>query len=167
VEPIEAEVTVPFEVAAGGGTVSLQIGGDRIDVKIPAGIEEGKKLRVKGEPNRPQDVLLKVKIAPHPYFRREGNDLYLDVPISLAEAVLGGMVDVKTIGGERLGVKVRPGTSSGAKSRLRGKGINGGDQYLVFKVIVPSGEVDEVSRKLIEEFAARNPQSPRANLPWA
>ncbi|HSQ57124.1 MAG TPA: J domain-containing protein, partial [Gemmata sp.] len=59
------------------------------------------------------------------------------------------------------------GTSSGAKLRLRGKGVNGGDQYLVFKVAVPAGEVDEASRKLIEEFAKRNPLNARANVSWA
>ena len=61
-------------------------------------------------------------------------------------------------------MKVPPGTSGGAKLRLRGKGIAGGDQYLVFKVVVPAGEVDDKSRELIEEFAKRNPQHPRANV---
>lgn len=166
-EPIEAEVDVPFDVAANGGSIAIQVGEDQIDVRVPAGIEEGKKLRVKGDERRPRDVILKVRVLPHPYFRREGNDVLLDVPISIAEAILGGTVDVPTIGGERLGVKVRPGTSSGTRLRLRGKGINGGDQYLVFKVLVPAGEVDEASRKLIEEFAKVNPQTPRANVQWA
>jgi DnaJ-class molecular chaperone len=166
-EPIEAEVTIPFDVAINGGSISLQVGDDQIDVKIPAGIEEGKKLRVKADEKRPRDVLLKVKIDPHQYFRREGNDILLDVPISIDEAVLGTKVEVPTVTGERLEVKVRPGTSSGTRVRLRGKGINGGDQYLVFKVMVPPGEVDEVSKKLIEHFAERNVMVPRANLPWA
>jgi DnaJ-class molecular chaperone len=166
-EPIEAEVNVPFEVAANGGSIGIQVADDHIDVKIPAGIEDGKKLRVKADESRPYDVLLKVKILPHAYFRREGNDILLDVPISVPEAVLGTKVEVPTVAGERLEVKVRPGTSGGAKLRLRGKGVNGGDQYLVFKVLVPPGEVDEASRKLIEEFAKRNPQNARANVPWA
>ena len=75
--------------------------------------------------------------------------------------MLGTKVDVPTIGGERLEVKVRPGTSSGSKLRLRGKGIRDGDQYLVFKIVVPTGEVDEKSRELVAEFAKRNPQHPR------
>jgi DnaJ-class molecular chaperone len=112
-------------------------------------------------------VILKVRVAPHPYFRREGNDIFLDVPISIAEAVLGGKVEVPTLSGERLEVKVRPGTSSGSKLRLRGKGVRDGDQYLVFKVMAPAGEIDEKSRDLIAEFAKRNPQHPRANTPWA
>ncbi|WP_439630715.1 DnaJ C-terminal domain-containing protein [Gemmata sp.] len=167
VEPIEADITVPFLVAATGGTVAIQVGDDQIEVRVPAGIEDGKKLRVKGDDTRPQDVLLRVKVAPHAYFRRDGNDVLLDVPVSVAEAVLGGKVEVPTIAGERLEVKVRPGTSGGTRLRLRGKGINGGDQYLVFKVLVPPGEVDEASRKLIEEFANLNPQTPRANVAWA
>jgi curved DNA-binding protein len=166
-EPIEAEVSVPFEVAANGGSISLQVGQNQIDVKVPPGTEDGKKLRVKGDEGRPQDIILKMKVLPHAYFRREGNDILLDVPISLAEAILGAKVEVPTVAGERLEVKVRPGTSGGAKLRLRGKGVNGGDQYLVFKVVVPAGEVDEPSRKLIEEFAKRNPLDARANVPWA
>jgi DnaJ-class molecular chaperone len=76
-------------------------------------------------------------------------------------------VEVPTLDGTRLEVKVPPGTSSGAKLRLRGKGVKGGDQYLVFKVVVPPGSVDEPSRQLIEEFAKLNPQRPRDNVPWA
>ncbi|QJW96927.1 DnaJ C-terminal domain-containing protein [Frigoriglobus tundricola] len=165
-EPVESEVTVPFDVAATGGSVAIEVDGRRIDVKVPAGIEEGKKLRVPAEATGGADVLLKVKIAPHPYFRREGNDVLLDVPVSLAEAVLGAKVDVPTLDGTKLTVTVPPGTSGGKKLRLRGKGIAGGDQYLVFKVEVPAGKVDDKSRELIEEFAKLNPQHPRANAPW-
>jgi len=166
-EPIEGEVTVPFEVAAKGGSVSIAVDNRQIDVKVPAGIEDGKKLRVPAEATGASDVILKVKIEPHPYFRREGHDLYLDVPISLPEAVLGAKVDVPTLDGTKLTVTVPPGTSSGRKLRLRGKGVAGGDQYLVFRVEVPSGKVDEKSRALIEEFAKLHPQDPRANAPWA
>jgi DnaJ-class molecular chaperone len=166
-EPVEAEVTVPFEVAAVGGSVALEIGGRKIDVKVPAGIDDGKKLRVPASATGSADVILKVKVAPHAYFRRDGGDVLLDVPLSLSEAVLGGKVEVPTVAGERLEVKIRPGTSGGSKLRLRGKGINGGDQYLVFKIVVPSGEIDQKSRELIEEFAKTNPVNARANVPWA
>lgn len=166
-EAVESEVTVPFDVAANGGSVAMEIDGHRIDVKVPAGIEEGKKLRVPAAATGGSDVLLKVKIAPHPYFRREGSDIFLDVPVSIAEAVLGTKVDVPTLDGTKLTVTVPPGTSGGKKLRLRGKGIAGGDQYLVFKVEVPAGKVDDRSRELIEEFAKRNPQTVRAGAPWA
>ena len=166
-EPVESDVTVPFDVAARGGSVAIEIGGRRIDVRVPAGIEEGKKLRVPPEATGGTEVLLRVKIAPHPYFRREGHDVYLDVPIGVPEALLGAKVEVPTIDGSRLDVKLPPGTSSGAKLRLRGKGLAGGDQYLVFKIVVPTGVLDDASRHSIEEFAKLNPQSPRANVPWA
>ncbi len=166
-EPVESDVTVPFETAATGGSISIEYGGRQIDVKVPAGISEGKKLRVPPEATGGAEVLLRVRIAPHPHFRREGNDVYLDVPVSLAEAILGAKVDVPTLDGTKLTVTVPPGTSGGRKLRLRGKGIAGGDQYLVFRVEVPSGAVDEESRKLIEEFARRNPQQVRANAPFA
>jgi len=165
-EPVESDISVPFEVAANGGSVGIVVDGRRIDVRVPAGIEDGKKLRVPAEATGSGDVLLRVKIAPHPYFRREGNDLYLDVPISVPEAILGAKVEVPTLDGARLEVKVPPGTSGGAKLRLRGKGVNGGDQYLVFKVVVPPGSVEERSRELIQEFAKLNPQTPRANVVW-
>ncbi|HYH67370.1 MAG TPA: J domain-containing protein, partial [Urbifossiella sp.] len=165
-EAIESEVTVPFEVAAAGGSVAIDVGGRRIDVKVPAGIDDGKKLRVPAHATGSSDVILRVRVSPHPYFRREGVDVFLDVPLSLAEAVLGARVEVPTVTGERLEVKVPPGTSGGAKLRLRGKGVAGGDQYLVFKVTVPPGTVDDRSQELITEFAERNPQAPRAGVAW-
>lgn len=167
-QAVESEVVVPFTVAVNGGSTTIDVQGKHIEVKIPAGIEEGKKLRVPASATGSVDVLLKVKIAPHPYFRREGNDIYLDVPISVSEAILGAKVEVPTIQGDRLEVKVPPGTSSGAKLRLRGKGVNGGDQYLVFKIVAPP--VDSMTsraREIIEEFARLTNQHPRANVPWA
>ena len=149
-----------------GGSVAIEVGGRRIDVKVPAGIDDGKKLRVPPEATGGTEVILRVRISPHPYFRREGLDLFLDVPLSVPEALLGGKVEVPTLDGTRLDVKVPPGTSSGAKLRLRGKGLAGGDQYLVFKIIVPSGSLDDASRNLIEEFAKLNAKDPRESVPW-
>ena len=161
-----AEVNVPFTTAALGGTLSLNVNGHEVDVKVPAGIEEGKTLRLQGQAPGGGDLMLKIHIAPHEYFRREGNDLLLEVPVSVAEAVLGTKVDVPTLDGTRLSVKVPPGTSSGARLRLRGRGIKGGDQYIEIRVMVPAPK-DDRSRELIEEFARLNPQTPRAGLPWA
>ncbi|MCC6421197.1 MAG: J domain-containing protein [Gemmataceae bacterium] len=165
-EPATAEVTVPFDTAALGGTVNLRVDGRQLDVKIPAGIDEGQTMRLGGQAPGGGDLLLKVHIRAHPYFRREGNDLVLEVPLSLSEAVLGTKVDVPTLDGTRLTVKVPPGTSSGGRLRLRGKGVKGGDQYIEIKVIVPAAKGDR-SRELIEEFARLNPQEPRADLPWS
>lgn len=164
-EEVESDVTVPFTTAALGGTVDLQIDGRVVSVKVPAGVEDGKVLRLQGQGPGGGNLRLRLRVLPHAYFRREGNDLILEVPLSLSEAVLGARVEVPTLDGARLTVKVPPGTSSGARLRLRGKGIAGGDQYIQVKVVVPA-PADERSRHLIEEFARLHPQTPRAGAPW-
>jgi curved DNA-binding protein len=164
-EPVDADVTVPFDTAARGGSVSISVGDREIAVKIPPGFEDGKKLRVPAVATGGPDVHLTVHVAPHPYFNRSGNDVSLEVPVGVAEAVLGTTVEVPTPGGERVDVKVPTGTSSGAKLRLRGKGIGGGDLYLVFKIVVPT-RVDDDARKLMARFAEAAPYDPRENAPW-
>ncbi len=158
-----AEVTIPFLTAANGGTVSLQVDSRQLDVKIPPGVEEGQVLRLQGQAPDGGNLLVKLHIQPHPYFRREGKDVVLDVPLSVAEAVLGTKVDVPTLDGSLLTVKIPPGTSTGARLRLRGRGIQGGDQYIDPRVMVPASK-DDRSKELIEEFARLNPQNPRAGL---
>ncbi len=164
-EPAEAEATVPFLTAALGGSLSLSIDGRKVDVKVPAGIETGKKLRLAGQAPGGGDLILRINVEPHRFFRREGNNVVLEVPISLAEATLGGKIDVPTLDGQHLSVKVPPGTSSGSRLRLRGKGILGGDQYIEIRVVVPKVE-DERGKQLIEELTKLYPQHPRAGLGW-
>lgn len=165
-EEFEREVTIPFLTAAQGGSVGLNVAGRELVVKIPAGIEEGKSLRLQGQAPGGGDLKLKIRIAPHAYFRREGNNVILKAPLSLSEAVLGTKLDVPTLTGEKLTVTIPPGTSSGKRLRLRGKGIQGGDQYIEIEVVVPPPK-DERSKELVEEFARLNPQNPRAGLAWS
>jgi len=148
---VETEVTIPLELAALGGSLPIEVDGREITVKVPAGVEDGKVLRVQGQAPGGGNLLLKIRLGEHPYFRREGRDLILEVPLSLPEAVLGTKVDVPTLDGTRL--------------RLRGKGIKGGDQYIEVKVVVPT-PADVRSRELLEEFARLNPQRPRTGPPW-
>ncbi len=164
--PVAYDVPIPFATAALGGSVPLRVDDHEINVKIRPGVEEGQVFRLKGQGPGGGDLHLKAHIEPHPYFRREGNNLVLEVPLSVSEAVLGAKVDVPTLDGTRLEVKVPPGTSSGARLRLRGRGIQGGDQYIEIKIVVPSPP-DERSRPLLEEFARLNPQTPRAGLAWS
>jgi curved DNA-binding protein len=159
------DVNVPFETAVQGGTITLRVGDKTIDLKVPAGTEDGKVMRLAGQAPGGADLHLRIRVEAHPHFRREGDDLVLTVPLALTEAVLGAKIDVPTVAGSKLSVKVPPGTSSGARLRLRGFGVNGGDQYLEFKVVVPA-KLDEPSRELIEEFAKLNPQEPRSGAPW-
>jgi curved DNA-binding protein len=164
-EAVEAEITVPFETAAVGGPVGLTIDGRQIELKVPAGIDDGKTMRLAGQGPGGADIHLKIHVGPHPFYRREGNDLVISVPLSLAEAVLGGKVDVPMLGGGTATVTVKPGTSSGTRMRIRGQGIKGGDLFIEPKVMVPAPADDE-SRRLIEEFSRRNPQQVRTGSLW-
>jgi DnaJ-class molecular chaperone len=145
--------------------VRLQVGTQELSLEIPPGVEERQLLRFPGRAPGGGDLLLRLRTQPHPFFHREGKDIILEVPLSLAEAVLGTQVEVPTVHGQRLTVKVPPGTSSRTRLRLRGQGILGGDQYLQITITVPTVK-DDRSRELIEEFARRNPQGPRAELRW-
>ena len=165
-EAVEVEARVPFLTAAVGGTIGLRVGDRDIDVKVPPGFEDGKKLRVAGQGEFGEDIVVKVRVEPHPYFRREGRDVLIDVPISIPEAVLGGKVEVPTVAGKRVTVKVPPGTSSGSRVRLPGMGVAGGDQYLVMKVVVPKGKPDDKTTKLIEDYAKLHPDDVRIDVPW-
>jgi curved DNA-binding protein len=165
-QDVESEITIPFNTAALGGSVEVRVDGKAINVKIPTGISDGQALRLQGQGPAGANLVLKIRVQPHPYFQRQGNDLILEVPLTVAEAAVGTKIDVPTLDGTKLTVKVPPGSSSGSRLRLRGKGIAGGDQYIEIKVVVPPA-ADEPSRKLMEEFAKLHPQNPRANVPWA
>jgi curved DNA-binding protein len=159
----ETEATIPFVTAALGGQITLQLDNRQLSVKIPAGVKEGQVLRLQGQGPGGSSLRLRLHIEPHPYFRREDNNLILEAPVTVAEAVLGAKIDVPTMDGTRLTVKVPPGTSSGTRLRLRGRGIAGGDQFIEIWIVVPEVK-DARGKELIEEFARLNPQNPRAGL---
>ncbi|MHB1557705.1 MAG: DnaJ C-terminal domain-containing protein [Isosphaeraceae bacterium] len=176
---MEAPLSIPFLTAVRGGetTIELQRGGGKTEtlvVKIPPGVETGSKLRLKGRGERGAkgapagDLTIVITVEPHPYFRREGRDLLVDLPITVGEAILGAKVDVPSPDGQK-SLTIPAGTSGGQKLRLRGLGLPAagskpaGDLFIVVKVVVPKG-VDDESRKLIEEFSRRNQQTPRAGL---
>jgi curved DNA-binding protein len=163
-QEIEREITIPFLTAARGGKLDLEVDGKAVSISVPAGAKEGQALRLKGLLGG-ANLKLKLHIEPHPYFRREGDDLLVEVPISLVEAVLGAKVDAPLLDGSKVTVTVPPGASSGAKLRLKRQGIAGGDLYVVLKIVVPKN-IDGRSRELIEEFAKLNGQDPRADVPW-
>ncbi len=178
-EDVSFEVTVPFGIAAEGGSHTLQIRrGDkteRINVKIPAGVEDGSVIRLAGQGQAGAaggpsgDLLLTVHVTPHPYFYREGSNVLVDVPVTPSEAALGAKVEVPTISEGRMTVTVPPGTSSGARLRLRGKGVrdpkskNLGDQFVVIKIVIPR-QTSESAKALYQQLAATEPQNPRAGL---
>ncbi len=177
---LEHELHIPFNTAINGGQAQLSIqrpGGkvEAITVKIPAGIEDGGKLRVRGqgEPARsggtPGDLIVVIRVAAHPYFRRHGRDLELSVPVTLAEAALGAKIDVPTPQGE-ISLKIPPGTSSGKRLRLKGLGApaadgSRGDLYAEVKIVIPES-LDEESLELVRRFDKRRLLRPRADLKW-
>lgn len=177
-QDLQATVTVPFSVAIAGGetTVSVDRGGriENLTVKIPAGIADGKKIRLRGQgggsPSQPAgDLLLTVKIADHPHFRRQGNQLLLTVPISLLEAINGAKIDVPTPKGT-VTVTVPPGSSSGKKLRLRGLGVpdkdQAGDLLLELSIVLPES-LGADTLALAQQLAATlPPQTPRQHLRW-
>ena len=158
---------MPFLTAAVGGTIALTINGREVDLKVPEGAEDGKKLRLKDQAPGGGDLIVQLQIESHPYFRRESNNVILEVPLTVTEAVLGTKVDVPTVRGEQLTVTIKPGTSSGAKRRLPGFGIKGGDQLLEIKILAPA-ELSEKERELYEELSRLSTvENPRQGPPWS
>jgi len=147
---------------------------ETLDVRIPAGVASGSRVRVPGKGNAgtmgaaPGDLYLRVEVKPHPFFERRGNDLYTKVPVAVTEATLGAKVEVPTIDGRSL-VRIPPGTNSGRTLRLKEKGVpsarNGtrGDQYVEIQVVVPQ-PTDERVRNLMKELETVAPEDPRKDL---
>ena len=177
-QDVEYPVTLTFEQAINGATLDLEVGTDRgrqrISVHIPPGVRGGQKVRVRGKGGRargrklPGDLYVVCNIQPHAYFMRDGDDIYLSLPITLAEAALGAKVDLPTIDGIRT-VTIPPGTPSGTKLRLAGlgtrnpKGRGRGDQYAVIKIVPPKNMSSE-QRDLLREFSAGETTNPRDGL---
>lgn len=164
-------LTVSFDEAAKGGTRRLSLpDGREIDVRIPAGLKDGQQIRVRGQggPGRnggpAGDVLMTATVAAHPWLSREGNNLKMDLPITLKEAVLGGPVTVPTLTGP-VSLKVPPGSNTGAVLRLKGKGIeakpHAGDLYVRLVVTLPD-KPDPDLRKFAEGWKAH--YDPRAKM---
>src|SRR5215472_3616568 len=147
---------------------------ETIDVRIPAGVANGGRVRVPGKGNAGTmgapagDLYLRVVVRPHPFFERRGNDLYTKVPVTVAEATLGAKIEVPTMDGRAL-VKIPPGTNSGSTLRLREKGVpsarNGarGDQYVEVQVVVPK-PTDERVRTLMKDLERVAHEDPRRDL---
>ncbi|NLA64440.1 MAG: DnaJ domain-containing protein [Leucobacter sp.] len=171
---LTASTTIDFETAVRGDTVTLQTPNGQVKIKIPAGVGDGKKIRArgKGEPSPDGgpagDLILTVNVRKHPVFEREGNNLRLKLPVTFAEAALGGSVEVPTLGGEPVKLRVQPGTPSGRVLRVKGRGVKTpkatGDLLAEVQVAVPS-HLSDKAKEALEAFAAAMPdESPRDDL---
>ncbi len=177
-KPIEQEITVPFATSVKGGehqvTFQRQNGNtETLTVKIPAGIENGKKIRLRGQGAEGYqgrgDLLIVVKVAPHPNYRRKGLNLMVSVPITLGEAVLGAKVELPTPHGT-VTLTVPAGTSSGKSLRLKGMGIHAGgkkgDLIAELQMVLPR-ELTEDDRKLVQQLElAYHDNDPRNEIRW-
>ena len=172
---LTAQVGLDFETAIKGDTVKLeQAGGRTISVKIPQGVADGQKIKVKGkgEPSQdggqPGDLVLTVQVRKHPVFERDGLNLRVDVPVTFVEAVLGATIEVPTLGGEAVKLRVAPGTPSGRVLRVKGRGVTTpkgvGDLLATVQVAVPSHLPGDAQKALADFAKAMPDENPRADL---
>lgn len=171
---VQASLEVTLADAVLGGEKQFSLNGKRLSVKVPAGVEGGSRIRLtgQGEPGErggpPGDLFLDITVAEHPIVRREGADLYMDLPVTVGEAALGAEILVPVFGGSGT-VTLKPGTQSGTKLRLRGKGVPGlrgnppGDLFLVVMVKLPE-HIDETARKAIHTLEKHYHGDVRAKL---
>lgn len=182
---LTAELNVAFSTAVLGGEASISVsrGGknERIQVKIPPGVETGKKMRLRGQGEAggrggtPGDLLITLTVSPHPFFKRRGLNLELRLPVSLSEAILGATVDVPTPNGT-VSLKVPPGSSGGKRLRVKGRGIQAktgtpGDLFVELQIVLPetlssADALGEESKKVLSEIESMYPESPRHDIIW-
>jgi curved DNA-binding protein len=162
----EATLELTLEEAAAGGTRRMSLADGRsYEVKIPAGVRDGQLIRLSGEGGEgvgggpAGDLLLRVRIKPHPRFKVRDRDLYVTLPLTPWEAALGASVEVPTLTGTTQ-VKVPPGSSSGRRLRLRGQGLQGSDLYATVSIKVPK-QLSKKERDLFEELAKVSTFNPR------
>jgi DnaJ-class molecular chaperone len=180
---VSAELEIPFSTAVLGGEAQISVRRhtgqvETLKVKIPAGIDEGKKIRLRGQGEAvaggtPGDILITIHVAPHPWFTRQKNNLEVRVPLTIAEAAQGAKVDVPTPRGT-ITLRVPPGSSSGKKLRIKGHGVasrNGepGDLFAYLEIVLPT-KLDDEALELIKKLEAHaeslGPQQPRRDLRW-
>ena len=174
---IQHTVTLDFETAVKGGEKELLVkspesGTKKITVKIPAGVKTGSKVRLPGKGEQINsmagDLILEIKVLSHPVFKRENDDIYIDVPLTVYEAALGTLIDVPTIESP-VKLTIPPGVGSGTKMRLKEKGVRNpktgrrGDQFVVVQIAMPE-ESGEQMKKLMDEFKEKYPYDPRKKL---
>ncbi|KGM14823.1 molecular chaperone DnaJ, partial [Actinotalea fermentans ATCC 43279 = JCM 9966 = DSM 3133] len=165
---VEASTTLPFRHAVDGSTVTLSVEGRRVTARIPAGVRDGQRIRLRGK-GRPGenggpagDLVIAVHVEPHPVFSLDGRDLRITVPVTFAEAALGADVDVPTLDGGTVRVKVPAGTPSGRTLRVRGRGVKAtgasaggeqadGDLLVTVQVAVPQ-RLSAKAREAVRAF---------------
>lgn len=171
---LSTSTTLAFIDSIHGTTMKLNLNGKDVTVNIPAGVQDGQKIKLRGKgqasPNGGPagDLIIDVKVKPHPVFSRDGNNIRVSVPVTFVEAVMGATIQVPTLGGEPVKLKVAPGTPNGRVLRVKGRGVQGakgaGDLLATVEIAVPA-HVSEKAKKALEEFDELLPQEdPRKDL---
>ena len=167
-QDLEAETTIDFRDAVLGTTMELHIGNERVRVRIPEGVRDGQTIRIRGkgaagvEGGQPGDLNVKVHVRPHPFFDRRGDDIHINLPITVGEAINGGEIEVPTIHGP-VRAKIPAGTQGGQTFRLSGKGVRKGDHYYRVEIQVPR-DLPPDARTAVGEIEKHYPENPRASL---
>lgn len=166
-QDVQYQLSVEFLEAVKGDKKRVTMpDGKSLDIRIPPGIRDGQSLRLKGKGGPginggpAGDAFVTVTVKPHVLFERDGNNIRIDLPISLDEAVLGAKIDVPTIEGS-VSLSIPAGSNNGAVLRLKGKGVGGkGDQYVRLKLVLPD-KPDDKLKTFLEEWREQNPQQTR------
>lgn len=174
-DDVTAAATVPLETLGRGGAARMILpGGRAIDIKIPAGIEDGQQIRLRGQGQpgagggEPGDVLVTVKAAPHPWFKLDGRNLRLELPVTIYEATLGATIATPTLDG-KVELSIPAGANGGQTLRLRGKGLPAadgkpaGDLFVTLKLMLPE-TIDAGFEAQMRELRDQRPYDPRAKL---
>ena len=169
---LATSATLPFRQAVEGSTVSLSVEGRTVNARIPAGVRDGQKIRLRGK-GRPGsgggpagDLVITVRVTPHPVFTIDGDNLRMTVPVAFDEAALGATIEVPTLDGSTVRVKVPEGTPSGRVLRVKGKGVPGskGDLLITVQVVVPQ-RLSAAAREAVQAFGiATSGEDVRADL---
>jgi DnaJ-class molecular chaperone len=176
---VQHTLTVPFQSAVLGGEAQISVKRpsgkiETITVKIPVGIVSGKTIRLRGQGNGSPtggpagDLLIKINASPHAHYQRRGDDLEINLPVTLAEATFGAKIDVPTPHGE-ITLTVPPATSSGKRLRIKGHGVKTktgtGDLYVEIHIVLPE-EIDETTKELVKQIEAAQQLTPRRDISW-
>lgn len=171
---LSTKTTLAFIDSIHGTAIKLNLNGKDLTVNIPAGVQDGQKIKLRGKgqpsPNGGPagDLIIDVHVKPHPVFSRDGNNIRVTVPVTFHEAVLGATIQVPTLGGDPVKLKVSPGTPNGRVLRVKGRGVqlaNGsGDLLATVEIAVPA-HVSDKAKKALDEFEALLPkEDPRQDL---
>ncbi|MEY4328008.1 MAG: hypothetical protein RIR71_678, partial [Actinomycetota bacterium] len=173
-QDLSTSSTIDFIDSIKGTTLKIKVGSETVSLKVPAGIQDGQKLKVAGKgqasPNGgPKgDLVVSIKVKTHPVFTRDGDNVRVTVPVTIAEAILGATISVPLLGEAPVKLKVAPGTPNGRALRVKGKGVQRpgkeGDLLATVEIAVPS-HVNDKAKALIEQFDQELPdEDPRADL---